>query len=297
MAGIQYASRVSVNFRDQWPKLPGKFLTYSFSYDHNMKGLKSGIGLLVLRDQIGTGKLSTTNIGGIYSYRIKINNYLRIRPGLHFMYSQRSIDYQALQFVDQVGRDGVSSLTDPTEKIGFVDVSSSILAYSKDFWAGFTIDHLLRPNQSLVGSDNNIPYKLSLYGGSKFGIKSSMRALKASPESVTWAFNYKMNLERKVPFLEQNSQLDLGVYWHKEPLVLGLWYRGIPLFKKNAGHESIIMLFGYKIEDLTVGYSYDFTISKLVSSTGGAHEISLIYLFNIKDNYKVKRKMIPCPHF
>ena len=31
------------------------------------------------------------------------------------------------------------------------------------------------------------------------------------------------------------NQLDLGVYWFKNPFVLGLWYRGIPPFNSQRG--------------------------------------------------------------
>jgi type IX secretion system PorP/SprF family membrane protein len=190
-----------------------------------------------------------------------------------------------------------TALIDPTEDIVYVDFASSVLTYSKDFWFGATLDHLLKPNQSLTGSRDVVPYKLSIYGGSQFNIKGHMRALKATPENITWAVHYKVHLAKNVPAREQNSQLDIGAYWHKEPMVIGLWYRGVPFFKTNKGHEAIVLLFGYKIDELSVGYSYDFTISKLLATTGGAHEISITYLFDLTKNRKVKRTMLPCPHF
>lgn len=301
MAGVSNASRVSLNYRDQWPKLPGNFVTYSFSYDHNLRSLRSGVGLFALRDKAGSGNLSTTTIGGLYSYRIKINNYLTIRPGLHFMYAQKKIDFYELTFIDQLYQDNSggtpTAYPDPTEDIVYVDFSSSILTYSKDFWLGLTLDHLLKPNQSLLGGRDVVPYKLSIYGGSQFNIKGHMRALKAVPENITWAVNYKVHLGNQVPAREQNSQLDFGLYWHKMPFVLGVWYRGVPFFKTNKGHEALVWLMGYKIDDLSIGYSYDFTISKLLAATGGAHEVSLIYLFDLSKNRKVKRIMVPCPHF
>jgi type IX secretion system PorP/SprF family membrane protein len=301
LAGISSGSRVSMNFRDQWPKLPGNFVTYSFSYDHNVRSLRSGFGVFALQDKAGSGNLSTTQIGGLYSYRIKVNHYLTLRPGMHFMYAQRKVDFEELIFIDQLYQDNPgaapSAYIDPTEDIVYVDFSSSLLAYSKDFWAGFTLDHLLKPNQSLTGSKDVVPYKLSIFGGSQFNIKGNMRALKAVPENVTWAINYKVHLGNNVPIREQNSQLDFGLYWHKMPMVLGVWYRGIPFFKTNKGHEAIVLLFGYKIDELSIGYSYDFTVSKLLASTGGAHEISLTYLFDLSKNRKVKRTRVPCPHF
>jgi hypothetical protein len=50
------------------------------------------------------------------------------------------------------------------------------------------------------------------------------------------------------------------------------------------------------MEQLRVGYSYDFTISNLVSSTGGAHEVSITYEFKTTRK-REKPRMVPCPEF
>jgi len=53
-------------------------------------------------------------------------------------------------------------------------------------------------------------------------------------------------------------------------------------------------LLGYKFDNINIGYSYDITISKLIGSTGGAHEISIIYNFDLNQTRKKRRKAIPC---
>ena len=92
-------------------------------------------------------------------------------------------------------------------------------------------------------------------------------------------------------------QIDLGVYWFKTPLVFGVWYRGIPTFGNYPKWDALILLVGYKTDQLHVGYSYDFTISKLLGATGGSHEVSV--MFEFKTNKKRKRRIhaIPCPEF
>jgi len=61
----------------------------------------------------------------------------------------------------------------------------------------------------------------------------------------------------------------------------------------------LIGLIGIKTSTVHIGYSYDFTISNLISSTGGAHELSLIYEFNnLSVGQRNKRiRAIPCPEF
>jgi hypothetical protein len=93
-------------------------------------------------------------------------------------------------------------------------------------------------------------------------------------KELTLAFNYK----NQGPF----SQLDMGAQVNIQPLVFGVWYRGIPVAQKEQpNQESIIALLGISLGGgLDVGYSHDFTLSSLGNAnTGGAHEISLRYSF------------------
>jgi hypothetical protein len=79
--------------------------------------------------------------------------------------------------------------------------------------------------------------------------------------------------------------------------VLGLWYRGFPIKYSLPNNESIIGLLGISLESgLEIGYSFDFTISKFGQrSTGGAHEISLRYIFSSNDPRK--KYYSPLPSF
>jgi len=128
------------------------------------------------------------------------------------------------------------------------------------------------------------PIKYTFFGGAKLISKGKL--LRPVDESVTVVFQYRMQGDYR--------QLDLGLYWYYSPLVLGLWYRGIPKTNALAG-DAVSFLAGVKMYRFSFGYSYDFTISYLVNSTHGAHEFSMIYEFFTK-----KRKRyhaIPCPEF
>lgn len=53
-AGSTDGDRFSLNYRNQWPAITKSFQTYSLGYDHYFPHLKSGIGLLLFREQAGT---------------------------------------------------------------------------------------------------------------------------------------------------------------------------------------------------------------------------------------------------
>jgi hypothetical protein len=88
--------------------------------------------------------------------------------------------------------------------------------------------------------------------------------------------------------------LDLGAYYTRPPIQLGLWYRGVPVFPGNPNNGAIALLFGYNLKNLTFAYSYDYTVSRLMTKTGGAHEISVAFEIQTAERKK-KRRMIPCP--
>jgi hypothetical protein len=92
-------------------------------------------------------------------------------------------------------------------------------------------------------------------------------------------------------------QSDIGLYYYRHPLVFGVWYRGIPFITSQPG-DAIIGMIGIKTDQLNIGFSYDFTVSNLITSSGGAYELSLIYSFTsaqVKRGAKIHA--IPCPEF
>jgi type IX secretion system PorP/SprF family membrane protein len=295
-AGNSGMNRISASYRNQWPDIEVGYKTYSFSYDHYFEKLNSGVGVLFLNDVAGSGNLSTTNIGILYNYDFKITNTVHIRPGMHFMYTQRSIDFNKLLWRDQMsvaGNSPTSGEVVPYNNVGDIDFSTSALVFGDRFWAGFSVDHLLQPNQSLYYeefSDQNqakVPIKYQVFGGTKHVIKEVL--LRPNPTVLQLAFLYKKQADFQ--------QLDLGFYYHYSPLVLGIWYRGIPIIKSNHINDALILLVGLKTEKYNVGYSYDFTTSKLITSSGGSHEISFSYSFGKPAKKKHPKKMVPCPEF
>lgn len=294
-AGLTDKNRFSFNYRNQWAEITNGFQTYSVSFDKFIEKFNSGIGVMVFQDVAGAGRMRTTSLGVQYSFDFSITETWHARPGLHFNYTERGIDFERLVWGDQISPNGTASNSNENrtiEKAGDIDFSTSILTYTKRFWLGAAVDHLLKPNQSLLlyeGDENNqgqVPLKYSLFGGIKF-IRPE-KLLRPVPTTIQFAFLYKQQ--------EQYRQLDLGVYWYHNPLVVGVWYRGIPLYKEVFNRDALTILVGVKAGHLNIGYSYDFTISRLIMHAGGSHELSLSYVFKTKP-LKHKVRMIPCPEF
>jgi type IX secretion system PorP/SprF family membrane protein len=292
-AGATEEYRLAMNVRDQWPALPGTFMTYSVSFDKAMADFNSGIGVLATYDVAGEGNLSTTNIGLLYSYDFNINKRWHVRPGINFKFYYLGLDIGKLIFNSMMnGGGGVSPTINPPpfDKVADVDFASSAMIFDDRTWAGFTFDHLLTPKTSFYGDGGaaTVPVKFNLYGGTQLIRTTRLR------QKLQEVMSLALNFQKQGKFY----QTDLGLYYYKDPLMFGLWYRGIPLVTSQAG-DAIIGLVGIKTSQLQIGYSYDFTISNLISSTGGAHEISLIYKFNNLSLGQQRKRIraIPCPEF
>lgn len=289
-AGATEQNRISMNVRDQWPAVPGVFQTYSISYDRAMPNFNSGIGVLATYDVAGSGDLSTTNLGILYSYDFNINKLWHIRPGVSFKFYYLGLNINKLIFNSQLSGTGTTPSVNPPpfNKVADIDFATSALVYNDKIWAGFTLDHLLTPKQSFYGEDTKLPVKFNLYGGVRIIGQSRLK------KKLVEAFSVAANFQTQGKFY----QTDIGLYYFKDPLIFGLWYRGIPFVTSQPG-DAIIGLIGIKTKQLHIGYSYDFTISNLIASTGGAHEISIVYEWNSFSLIGNRKKIhaIPCPEF
>jgi len=278
--------RTVANYRNQWSAIRGAYNTYSLTWDHNFIAFKSGLGVVAFRDQAGAGNLANTKLGVLYSYDFTPVSDWHIRPGLGFYLQQISIDFSKLVFGDQLYSDGLPSVTQPgNTAVWDIDVATSMLAYSDNVWFGATWDHMLKPVASFYDDNSRIPYKVSVYGGYRYITKGFM--MSRIEESITFAFNVQIQ--------DIYKQLNLGLYWFSEPISFGVWWRGMPKGKLDRRIDALAFMVGYKLEQISLGYSYDFTISRLGLSSGGSHEVSVIYEFKI--NSRKKWKSIPCPTF
>jgi type IX secretion system PorP/SprF family membrane protein len=291
-AGATEEYRFAMNYRDQWPSIPGKFNTTSVSFEKALSDFNSGIGVLATYDVAGSGDLSTTNIGLLYSYDFNVNREWHIRPGAEFKFYYLGLNISKLLFASQMNGSGNTPSINPPpfDKVLDVDFATSGLVYNDRIWGGITLDHLLTPKTSFYGNDANstVPIKINLFGGIQ--VLKQTRLRQKSQEVLSVAVNF----QKQANFY----QTDVGLYYFKSPLIFGLWYRGIPLVTSQAG-DALIGLIGIKTDKLQIGYSYDFTISNLIGSTGGAHEISLVYEFNnlTLGQQRKRIRAIPCPEF
>ncbi|MDI1355520.1 MAG: PorP/SprF family type IX secretion system membrane protein [bacterium] len=297
LTGANVCSRLSLNYRNQWSGVPGTFTTFQASLDHTLKKVNSGLGIIFYRDVAGLGSLSTTRISFLYAYEAKINKNLIARGGLSLGSIQRKVDYSLLTFGDQLAN-GSNSTVEGFSQIGitYFDIGTGLFIYSKKAWMGFAADHLNKPNQSFMNETSPLPIEIRFHGGYKIVLndRTASEIRDHEIDEISFAYNFKRQ--------NRFNQIDLGFYYSKNKFVLGMWYRGIPLFKPTRDYQNndaLVFLFGILLAKCKIGYSFDYTLSKLsIASSKGAHEISLSYqLCNSRKEKKKKNILISCPRF
>lgn len=295
--GASVCARLSLNYRDQWGGIPGTFTTYQAAFDHSLSRYKSGIGIQFFSDKAGTNGLRTTQVNGLYAYETKLNKKTVMRAGISVGSVQRRVDYGSFTFADQLYRNDGSVSTDQqhSPNTNYLDIGTGLLVFTNAMWAGISVAHLNQPNQSLMGDVSRLPAELKIHGGYKW-VLDEAAAGRALPEdhSISIAANYK----KQAKF----NQIDVGAYYNKQLLVIGFWYRGIPLFKPVGyyiNNDALVILFGLHVGKYKIGYSYDITLSKLTNSVSrGSHELSMSYqLCKPKKSSRRKLVTVSCPKF
>jgi type IX secretion system PorP/SprF family membrane protein len=295
LAGSALTPRLTLNYRNQWPLMEADFVTYGASYDQYLPAINSGVGLSFMTDRAGQGILVSGGISALYSYRLKINREMFVNFGVKASFFQGRLDWGSLTWGDQF--DPIRGLVFETEEVAPASTSKSIVDFSagavytyKDiFFGGVSVDHLTQPSNGFYDDKlSKLHMKVTLHGGAVIDLRN---------RKYRGARYDRITISPNIIYQQQDNfkQLNIGVYFNKNPFVIGAWYR-----HDITNGDAIIVLLGFEYKNLRFGYSYDVTVSKLQNSTGGAHEVSLGYTFDTGSQYRSRRTRldaIPSPSF
>jgi len=289
-AGTASGGRIVANYRMQWPSLPGTFVTLATAYDQHFDAVGGGIGIIVTSDRAGQGILKTTTISGIYSYELRVNRKLTFKAGIQASFYQKSIDFDKLTFSDMIEpRSGFKFPTSeplPRDNKSFANFSTGILAYTKNFYAGFAIHNLTQPNQSFYNSaalGNELPRRYTFHSGMIIPLGGNKN--KPLSEQNTICPNILFMVQKEF------NQVNLGFYINKGPLVSGLWFR-----QTSENGDALMVLIGFRQKSFRFAYSYDLTVSDARAAATGSHELSTSIEWKPRQRPKGPKK-INCPDF
>ena len=145
-AGTGTSQRICLNFRDQWPNIPGNFITYNLSYDRNIIDSSNAIGILANYDNSGQSTLITKNISLIFAHQFHIKSFT-LSIGVQGTYRQKSINPNNISFGDMIDpvRGFIYNINSPDfllrTSIAVPDFAAGILGFGKNYFVGFAMNH------------------------------------------------------------------------------------------------------------------------------------------------------------
>ena len=294
LSGATECGRLNLNYRNQWASLGNAFITYGVSYDQNLPSINSGFGVVIMSDRQGDGALTRTNASLFYSYKLKVSDPITISFGVEGAFYQEHLTWEKLIFADQI--DPTTGNIDPNTKetqpsrtsVTTPDFSAgAVMNYYDQWFVGVAAHHLTQPDISFYDNTNSkLPMKFTFHGGANVNLSQGMLGNFSQDDYL---------LQVNLLYLQQENfnQLNAGLYLNKYPFVIGGWFR-----HNFSNPDAAIVLIGLTWDNMRIGYSYDFTISNIGGSSGGAHEISFSWDFCIyKQQSRRTIRAIKAPSF
>ncbi len=291
LAGSNVCPQLSMSYRNQWPSLANNFVSYSASFDMYVSKIHGGVGVYFIGDNAGD-LLNTNIISAMYSYRLQVGNWTYINFALEASFIQSRLQWDNLIFGDMIDpNQGVvnptSELPPDNNSISYPDFDAGIaFSYKGNIYGGVAVHHLTEPSNAFYNTNSSKLYmKFTVHGG--VFIDLTGRTIQDEDYG-------KFSISPNFLYMQQDNfhQLNVGLYINYKPFIAGAWFR-----HNFENADAIIPMIGLEWKGLKVGYSYDYTLSNLKSTTGGAHEVSLGWRFNCLDQKRRRIKAINCPRF
>lgn len=268
--GTSDQTRISVNYRNQWPQQGSTYASYSVAVDRYSEKMRGGLGFQAHNSHERNGIVEKTSLNLLYSHHIKLNPRFFFDLGLSAGITYKNLDYQNLVFPDMInqltGERYIGSEEIPENaSLLYPDFSVGFVGQFDSFYGGLAVDHLSQPDESMFIGDHRgkLPLKFTVHLGAK--------SYRWHRGLLARRFTLSPNLiyQRQANF----SQLNLGMYLLEKSFAGGIWYRQT----SGIQPESLILMFGIMRPKFKLGYSYDHSLSQLSNYSYGAHEISLIF--------------------
>jgi type IX secretion system PorP/SprF family membrane protein len=219
LAGSEYCSRINLNYRNQWPSLPGMFTSSSFSFDRFSEFLNGGLGLQLNYDKQGEVSINQLMVSGMYAYRLTISPKVEANMALQATYGQRGLNLENMILPSGLQSNNQTPVVGIAEDVKYIDFASGFLiGFNEKYFLGGAVHH---PTQPEIGFLEEHVYKMkmkiTLHGGANFGGEKYHSRYSSSEIVVSPNILYQQQGNFK--------HINIGSYFTYEPLVVGLWLR------------------------------------------------------------------------
>lgn len=258
-AGSRNVTSATALFRKQWVGIEGAPETLTFTIDAPSRNKKVGVGLQVFSDKIGITK--TNGAFGSYAYRIRMEKGT-LAFGLQAGVSQYRADFSSVKLNNGSPLD--AAFQDNINKT-LVTLGTGIYYNADRFYVGLSSPQLLNNKlENFSVTDNNVFTGQSLHIFLAAG--------------YVFPLGEDLNLKPSILFKGVRGapiQADLNAnLWIKDVISFGVQYR--------TEADIAAMMEIQATPQIRLGYSYDRSVTKLVTFNRGSHEIMLRYEFGFE---------------
>lgn len=259
-AGSAGCSRAVTNLRSE----SFERRTYGFAYDQYVHPIRSGLGFAYSYFNDG-GFFEYQNANFFYSFNFKINDNSNLRTAINAGVGRIYVEEKKIPI--HLNTPTNIYVSYPPSEISdnpkyYLNLGAGIIYDYKNFVAGASLDHFNNPDLSVLFFKYRLPAKFNAHVSYQYDVREKF--------SIT-------------PFLmltkqgEYSSML-YSVLLNKSFLKFGAGFR-----QGFNNPDALFGMAGYQGKVLSIGYSYEFYVSKLSNATGGAHEINAAFKFNCKN--------------
>lgn len=240
--------------RYQWSGIEDAPRTYMVTLDGPLKSKHIGLGGYVFSDV--TGPTRRAGFYGSYAYHMKLSEKTKLSIGLSGGLLQYAVDGSKIKLHD-AGVD--NALNNTLQSALLPDAGFGVYFYDTDhkYAAGVSAPQLLQNKIKLYDENSATLSKLTTHvyitGGYRFDINDDIAAEPSTLVKLSQA---------------TSPQTDIGAraIWQKQVWLGGYFRTG----------DAVSAIAGYSFKDyISIGYSYDFTITNIGKYSTGSHEIVL----------------------
>lgn len=290
--------RFAGNYRNQWPSVPVRYNTFSFSAEMNFYTLRNndrvGGGLVFFFDRAGDSRFTSLNTALSFSYIKALDKKLHhtLSGGIQLGVVNRNINYSKLSFDNQWNGNEYDSNIMIDEnfartRFNYFDLGVGVAykwtkAERTNLTVGFSAMHLTQPKQTFY-NDNSV--KLN----PRFTIHTRAQIKAAKRWDIVPELMWQMQ--------DSKYEIDYGTHAKYYPAVKIPHTIAVNLGVYGRSTDAGWLLAGMDYDNLQVNLSYDVNFSKLntASRYNGGFEVSVIYILAKVKN--INKPGAVCPAF
>lgn len=267
--GMDKSANVTFVDKQQWVGITNapKSMFVSLDMPVNFLGKSQGVGLSLYSDNIGLFANSSLMLN--YAYKIKKWGGV-LSFGTQIGFINESFDGSKLKWDNLSSAQTKDDPAIPSTAVQAMAFDMGLGAYysNEKFYAGLSATHLMEPTLDFDEKSSTYVGRLMYFmSGYKVPLEEYQIVLYPSTMVKTDFRVYQVELTLKADYKD--------AFWG------GLSYRW---------DNAVVAMLGTRIKNISLGYAYDISTSKLMSASMGSHEIFINYAFDFVLQSNNKRK-------